>query len=126
MTCVVNARKSDEVVLKLPDAVHVEAARAARAGAAALIRVSLALHARHQIHQVVPTSQQEWELGDILVIHHRAERRVLRGEHGGSGLHRRDSSDRAHRQREVLTAFFRRVQRHFADGLLESRFLHGN
>src|SRR5260370_41967022 len=49
----------NKIVLKLPYAMHVESARAAGAGASALVGVALTLHARHQVHQVVPAPQQK-------------------------------------------------------------------
>ena len=52
----------NEVVLQRSHAVNVKPARAPEAGPAALIGVAVALHARHQAHQVVPASQQEWIL----------------------------------------------------------------
>ncbi len=113
----------NEVVLQRPHAVYIESAGASGAGGAALVGVTLPLNAGDQVHQIVPTAQQQRILGYELVVDGGAQRRVFRGQQLRGGLDGGDGRYGADGQREILAALLGGVERHVGDGFLEPGFL---
>ena len=90
-----------EIVLQRTDAVHVDAARAARRRAARLFRVAIALHAGGEAEQVVPVTQRQRQVGDLRLADDGAERRLLRVDERRRRFHADALLERADGEREV-------------------------
>ena len=114
-----------EVVLHRVDTMHVEAAGAIEAGAAALAGEPVALHARHDGHQIVPTAQQQGKPIHIIAVDHVSQRRVLCRQLCDLALHVYAGFNLADRHLEILPALLPGLQSDRDRRPGKSKRLHG-
>src|ERR1700733_8328548 len=106
-TCVVNSCTFSEIeLLSIPSRrklfsswrtpMDVKSAGAPGRGASAPIRITLALDSGDEIHQIVPTPEQQRILGDVFVIDDRAQRSVFRRQQWRGGFDGGDGRNRSH------------------------------